>query len=429
MSIDTVNQFSPSVSRGDGITNALFYTQKILLDLGFNCTIYSDQIEAGLESKVKHIDTYIPDKDQILLYHYAIWHAYHEKIMQFLDRKVLVYHNITPLHFFKDNPFMQKICSDARQKQIIGYENHFVASCADSNYNAKELLSYGYPSPRVLPVLVDIDSYQAPHIPENILKKYQDSYNLIFVGRIVPNKSQDMLIDTLYFLKKHIKNIKLIMIGSVSDERYKKYLKQKIDDLRLGDSVDIVGRVSQDLLMAYYGVSDIYLSMSEHEGFGMPLLEASRFDIPVLAYNCGGVRTAIGQKGLLNFKAPQRVAQKIIDIKDDYRKRFELLKYQREYIKFFTYRNTKNRLAFFLKELGCHIKKTALEETENPKKINYIIEGAFDSSYSLAMVNRNLAKALSGKKDEVKLYSTEGYGDFKPDMDFLSTDKFAKKLY
>lgn len=430
MKLDTIHQFSPAVTQGDGVTNALFLTQKILLDLGFKSKIYSNNIDEELKSRVLHVDNYKQSENQILLYHHSIGHEHHDIIMNFKDKKILVYHNITPSHFFKNNKDLKEACILGRE-QLKAAKDSFISSYTDSDYNALELKFIGYKNPKTMSILTDLNMLKSDMPNEYIIKKYAYTYNILFVGRVVSNKCQHQLIDVIYYLKKQdIKNIKLFIVGGISEPDYSAFLNRYIENLDLQDQVEITNKVDDKDLAAYYTNADLYLSLSEHEGFGIPLLEAMSYDIPVLAYHSGGISSVVTKQNLLYFKSANSVAKEIIGLMQNSYKRVEIIKLQRENLKRFSYKNLKHTFVNYLESL--HIQTPIIQVFKKDiqiSKTNYQIEGPFDSSYSLAIVNANLAKSFYLNKENVKLYSTEGYGDFKPNDLALQKDKLLKTIY
>ncbi len=417
-----IHQFTPSIHRGDSVSNALFFIQKLLKDLGFESHIYvaTQALDRQLQQEIDHIKEYQESKENILLYHHSIGHTYHDEIMHFLDRRVIVYHNITPPHFFKNNQMLQNLCTQGRE-QLASSAKYFDAAIADSTYNTKELRAYGYKNPKTLPLLLDLDKQERYMPNKALIQKYHATYNIIFVGRIVQNKMQHQLIDTMFALKnKGIKKCKLFIIGGASQPEYMQFLQEYRKNLGLEKEVTITGKVSNEDLIAYYELADLYISLSEHEGFGMPIIEAMRYDTPVLAYNAGGIATTVVKEGLLEKKAPSHVADKIIQIQKDPYFRCDLLQKQKQKLQTFSYENTKQNLIDFLNE-AFSLNLQNINNTNKPKKTTYQLEGPFDSSYSLAIVNRELAKALSAE-NEVKLYATEGAGDFEANLQNVSKD-------
>ncbi|MFA5234807.1 MAG: glycosyltransferase [Sulfurimonas sp.] len=424
----TIHQFTPSITLGDGVSNGLFFTQKILKNLGFESEIFANHIDNRLSDKVEHIDNYSPNKDHFLLYHHSIGHEHHEKILSFIDKKILVYHNITPSHFFSSFPHLVEACNLGRE-QLAFNPQSFIAAYADSPYNAKELISLGYKNVATIPLLLDIEKKKNLFFDEKIVKKYQDTYNILTVGRIVSNKAQHEVINTLFYLKKHygLKNIKLFLIGGVSEPDYDVYLRELIRNLSLEDVVLLTGKVSDEELQGYYRCADLFLTLSNHEGFCIPLLEAMLEDIPTLAFNTGGISATLPVSSLLNFKSPDYVASKIYEIKNSAHLRHEMIKAQKEHLEQFSNENIialfKDFLSSFMDiEIPYEIPK------QSEKKSTYRIEGPFDSSYSLSIVNQNIALALSEQND-VSLYSTEGHGDFKPNEEYLHLHPEIEALY
>ena len=223
-----IHQFTPSIAFGDGVSNAIIFTQKILHDLGFQSEIFicEKQVDIKFNHNIYHISEYQESIDNILLYHYATYNTCHTDIIKLIDKKILVYHNITPSYFFKDNNLLANISNLARV-QLKESLLYFIGSYADSEYNCQELKYYNYPNPTILPILIDLDKKRADIPNEDIVNRYSSSYNILFVGRVVQNKAQHQLIDTLLQLKiKGIDNIKLFIVGGVSQENYFDYIKQ-----------------------------------------------------------------------------------------------------------------------------------------------------------------------------------------------------------
>jgi glycosyltransferase involved in cell wall biosynthesis len=122
---------------------------------------------------------------------------------------------------------------------------------------------------------------------------------LLFVGRLVPNKRQDDLIKLLYFYRRITPTARLLLVGDPWVPEYANWLRALAADLKLGEAVLIRGHVSQPELVTYYRLASLYVSMSEHEGFGKPLLESMHLGLPVLAYAAAAVPGTLGGAGWL----------------------------------------------------------------------------------------------------------------------------------
>jgi len=417
-----IHQFTPWVALGDGVTQGVFYFQELLLELGFDSVIYARHIDAALQDKVSSIDQYQHSSDHGLLYHYSILDDDAEKIMAFDDYKVIVYHNITPAHFFPEKSFLRHICHQARI-QLRELKMYFEAALADSAYSAQELVACGYPTPVVLPILVKpLAVHAAPD--QSILQAHQDFYTILYVGRIVPNKCQHQLVETIYALNlKGIKNVHLILVGGISDPDYAGFLKQRIVLLGLENRVHITGKVDESALNSYYRAADLYLSLSDHEGFGMPLIEAMQNHIPLLAYATTACAELIAPESRLQYKNPAAVADAIASLMQSPATRRTILAQQKRVLHRFSAKASRLKLHDWLCASGFASQMPApppcREAEAAPQQM--LVEGPFDSTYSLAKVNRDVARSLHAGGWPMAMHATDGGGDFAPDVHFLQT--------
>ena len=130
------------------------------------------------------------------------------------------------------------------------------------------------------------------------------------MGRIIPNKRIDDLIRSFAVFQKWVRpRSRLLLVGDHRGfERYLDRLQELVRELRL-DEVVFTGQVDDDELYAYYRLADVFLCLSEHEGFCVPLQEAMHFGLPVIAYDAGAVRETLRGGGLLlQDKRPEVVA-------------------------------------------------------------------------------------------------------------------------
>lgn len=219
-----------------------------------------------------------------------------------------------------------------------------------SEYSKGELENFGFKNINVLPVFIDFDKY-GRHINENLLikKMVTSGKNLIFVGRTVPNKKQEDIIKTFYFYKKINPFSKLFLIGETkSCPRYVAFLKDLITKLKLPD-VHITGDVSFDELIGFYRSSDIFICMSEHEGFCVPLLEAMYFKLPVIAYNSTAIPYTLGDAGvLINEKNYSGIAELIDTILIDNKLHSQIITKQNERWQEFTIEKTSSKLKKYI---------------------------------------------------------------------------------
>jgi glycosyltransferase involved in cell wall biosynthesis len=215
------------------------------------------------------------------------------------DRRVVIYHNITPPEFWVGvNARVADRCRRGR------WDLERLAGVADlglgvSEFNRRELEAAGFRRTGVLPILVDWTAYGHP--PVRALETlHQGRTLLLFVGRIAPNKRIERLVKLFYFYRRLDPRSRLLVVGSsVDTENYLAGCQKLAAELGVLDGVVFTGSVTQAELCTYYRLASVYLSMSDHEGFCVPLLEAMHFGVPVVAYGAAGVPGTMGGAGLL----------------------------------------------------------------------------------------------------------------------------------
>jgi glycosyltransferase involved in cell wall biosynthesis len=201
---------------------------------------------------------------------------------------------------------------------------------------------------------VDRDKSAAP--ARHILDAYRDKVtNILFVGRVAPNKKQSDLIEAFYYYKKHFnKRSRLFIVGADHGNfvKYSDQLKDYCRHLKLKDVI-FTGMVSDSELAAYYELADVYVSMSEHEGFGVPLAEAMCHKVPVIAFDCCAVGETVGDAGvLLKDKDPVFVAAMIDRVCRDDALRGELIAKGIERIRAFSYPAVRDAIVDFFNEIA-----------------------------------------------------------------------------
>jgi glycosyltransferase involved in cell wall biosynthesis len=172
---------------------------------------------------------------------------------------------------------------------------------ADSEFNAKEIKALGYDA-RVLDLLVDPGRWEAPR-NESLYQSVSNTpgTQVLHVGRVAPNKRLEDVIKSFYFLRKYRDpEARLRLVGIDTDtELYSFSLRELAAYLGIGESVEFVGGLADDEVRAMYEASDVYLCMSEHEGFCLPLIEAMHFRLPIVAFAAGAVPATLGGAGIL----------------------------------------------------------------------------------------------------------------------------------
>ncbi|HZG53694.1 MAG TPA: glycosyltransferase, partial [Pyrinomonadaceae bacterium] len=162
---------------------------------------------------------------------------------------------------------------------------------------------------------------------DSLMRSLQDGrVNLLFVGRVAPNKRQDELVEAFAHYRTLDADSRLIIAGEgrASDPYYARLLGV-VKAHGLAEHVVVTGQITDAELLAYYRTAHLYWSLSEHEGFGVPLVEAMWFDVPVLAYSNTATPETLGAAGVtFDSKADLRAVAslaKLLTRDDDLRRR------------------------------------------------------------------------------------------------------------
>jgi len=293
-----IHQILPNIIKGDAIGNETLIIRDILRKWGNESEIYAQSISSGIDAIPYKEYRKISSGDNILIYHYSIGSEITDFLEELPDRIIVLYHNMTPeKYFWGVNDYVAFLLHKGRKdlKKIATIAEFGIA---DSEFNRLEMEAAGFRRTAVLPLLLNFNKYAIRN--EKILKKYDDPWvNIIFVGRIAPNKCQEDLIKIFYYYKSINPKSRLFIVGPYNGfEQYYQKLKQITAQLSLSDVI-MTGAVSDEDLNAYYSLADIFLCMSEHEGFCVPLVESMFFNIPIIAYNSTAVPNTLGNSGIL----------------------------------------------------------------------------------------------------------------------------------
>jgi glycosyltransferase involved in cell wall biosynthesis len=293
-----IHQILPTLNLGDAIGNEVMLMQSLFREWGYTSHIFAENIHQKITAfNVKEYKKY-SHKDNILVYHYSIGSGITEFFKTLPDKKILIYHNITPQEYFIGiNEILYKLLKDGRVS-LPSLIPSVELAIGDSEYNRQELEKMGFSRTTVLPILIDFDTYN--RFNTTLVQKYTDDYvNLLFVGRISPNKKQDDILRIFYYYKSINPKSRLFLVGGFDgNERYLDRLRHIVKKLQLSD-VFFTGSVPFEDLISYYKIADIFLCMSEHEGFCVPLVESMYFDIPIIAYNSTAVPHTLENSGIL----------------------------------------------------------------------------------------------------------------------------------
>ena len=429
MQIKAIHQFSPSCSLGDGVTNGMFFTQRLLRELGFASEIYADYVPPELTREVRPLREFRSRPHEMLFMHHCLGYDNCAWLDDVTVPMVMVYHNITPAHLLPEEGGARRLSFLGRE-QLANWTGNYIGAIGDSAYNSAELREAGYANVATIPLLVDIEKVRKAPWDAKVLVPFRDTLNLLFVGRICENKHQVELIEMLHeFLHFTDQPVRLILAGGTTSSLYRQRIEDHIEEFRLQDQVVLAGKVSDSSLLALYRTADAFICLSEHEGFGMPLIEAMLFDVPVIAHAISSVPDTLGEGGLLlENNNPREAAALLSVLLSEPAVRRRVIAGQRRNVQRFEPAHLRRELADYLRGLGMVIPNPPVAASNVAVVPYWQVEGPFDSTYSLAIVNRELAQALARRGNDVGLRSREGAGDYAPSTEFLAQHPQALAL-
>ncbi len=300
---------------GDAVTNHALALRKQFRSWGLASEIFAG--ETGGDPNILPLQAMSRSvtPDDVLLYHHSIYSLSTEAYVDAAARRVLVYHNITPPDYFTGTS--QYIATVARRGRswlpaLIRASDRIFA---DSTFNATELQACGATC-HVVPLLIDFERLDRTRPDGARLARYGNGgVNVLFVGRVVPNKRQADVVAAFNAYRALNPSSRLLLVGSHQDDggAYARRIRELVHELGLDDAVELTGAITDAELVACFRRSHVFVSMSEHEGFGVPLVEAMHFDVPVVAYAAAAVPETLGGGGVLVGEKDYRVVAGIID--------------------------------------------------------------------------------------------------------------------
>ena len=349
-------QVLPTMSYGDAVSNDAINIDKILRKNGYISELYAENIDKRVKDKVFYISKLKKvNKNDILIYHKSTGTDLSFSLQKYKCKKIMRYHNITPGKYMeKYNKYLYNLVEYGR-KGLKYASTYFDYSLAVSDYNKNELDELKYKNIMTVPILIPFGDYEK--VPDKkIIKTYSDGKkNILFVGRIAPNKAHEDIIKSFYYYKKYVsEDSRLILVGNDGGfENYSKLLKKLIKELNLESDVIFPGHIKFEEILAFYKVADLFLCMSEHEGFCVPLVESMFFEIPILAYNSSAIKYTLGNSGVIVNKKDYFLISELMNfILSDENVKKEIIKKQNKRLEDFKLEKVEKQLLEFIKRIG-----------------------------------------------------------------------------
>lgn len=316
-----VHQLVHTLSYGDAISGEAIALQRCLHDLGCKSEIFAINTHPKYKKAAKDFRDFPDSFSGEVVLHYSLGSPLNDVYAALNSAsRTLIYHNLTPAHWFRSvNP---RIVADIERGRtelpsLCRLSDRLIA---DSAFNAGELRSLGFTA-MVLELPIDTQKWSVP-ANQGFLEMLRGdpSLHVLHVGRFAPNKCIEDIIRSFYFLQKYVHRAsKLWLVGiDIDTEIYSFGLKRLAQQLGIDEHVRFIGQRDDGELKALYQSAHVYLCMSEHEGFCLPVIEAMHFSLPVIAYSSSALPQTVGSGGILiHEKKHAEVAELMLRVYSD----------------------------------------------------------------------------------------------------------------
>ena len=352
-----VNQWVPAAHKGEAIGDGARRIRDLLRGQGHQADIFALTIDEELRDDVRMFEDPASRQGDVTVFHFALPSPMTEPFATLTGARVLQYHNVTPAWYFAGyDAGLFRLATLARQ-ELATLVGRVDLALGVSEFNRGELEALGFERTGVMPLALDLARLvNAPRLPalEEVLDDERLT-NILFVGRIAPNKRIEDHIRLAEHYKRYVDaECRFIFVGRYDAvPRYYAMVRGLIDRYRmLHDRFLFPGPVPDADLAAYYRMADAYVSLSEHEGFCAPLVEAMAMEVPVLAYGAAAIPETLGGAGIEFFPKDLEFASEALGalvFDDDVRA--QVLAGQRERVKDFGDARTERELEQWLKVL------------------------------------------------------------------------------
>ena len=279
-----IHQVTGAAGPHDAVTGQLLAYGELLREWGLDGGKHAVLIAPGAPREIRHLSHLAAEPDDVVLVHYAGWIPGMTPLLELSQRTVLVYHNITPARYFWDvHPVVSMVCELGRAK-LPALVAASKVTAAVSSFNAAELRTAGAREPRVVPIVLD-----RGRLAHDGLEMPEGGPLVLAVGRLAPHKRPDLVIRAFALYQRlHAPDARLLCAGSPQHPQYLARLERLVEEVG-ARGVRLAGALEDDELAQAYSSASVLLSLSEHEGFCIPLLEAFHAELPVIARPRGGM--------------------------------------------------------------------------------------------------------------------------------------------
>ena len=297
----------PSLQRGDATGNDALGMRAALVARGWDVRLFAEGGDRTLGfGTTAEARTFLRSGAAAIFHQGTQWDNGVRVFERVAGVRVARDHNVTPAAFFAgvSEDFVGASNVGLAQRERLARDPG-VSWIAASAMNAGELVALGAAASRVtvVPPFHQAEDLAAAEPDEVALRRWSAlPADVLFVGRLAPNKGhRRMFRIAATYAELFGRRLRVRLVGS-HDRRWAPWLELLARDreqLRLGDSIEYLGTLSTAELKAAYLTSRLLLCCSEHEGFCVPLVEAGRLGVPVVATWQQAVAETLGREGLV----------------------------------------------------------------------------------------------------------------------------------
>ena len=312
MRLRALHQFHPTIAYGDAVGNDCLELQRLLSSHGVRSELFAQEATPEVRAFVRDRMELaaIAPTDAALLVHVSMGNESLDDVARLPIRKAVVYHNITPAEHFAGVSEHNRHYAELGRQQLRRLAAVSELGIGDSAYNRRELEALGYAHTAVVPILLDWGAYDLPPDPGVLRMLGDERTSIVAMGQLMPHKAIHDVIAAFAAYRTSDRTARLFVVGSSGMAGgYVRRLHEDVARLGLDDAVTFAGKVSLPQWLAYYRGATALVTLSDHEGFWVPGLEAMRFDVPIVAHATGAIPDTVGDAALLlEDKSPDRVA-------------------------------------------------------------------------------------------------------------------------
>jgi glycosyltransferase involved in cell wall biosynthesis len=292
-----IHQFVATLAERDATGNHTFAMQRVLRDLGFTSEIWAQHASPEVAKRCHPYASFVPGGGPTwLLYQASTGSPVADWLLARPEPKLVYHHNHTTPSFWA--PWEPHVAAelDLAWRQTAELAGATRLAMTHSAFTQSELVRVGYRSTAVVPLLFDPTSFAVEPDPRAEERLRVDRGAVwLFVSRLAPHKRQHALIKALALYRRaYDPDARLRLVGSAGSARYLDAVLKYRAELGLEEAVTIEGSVTDGEMSAHFSTADVYVSASEHEGFGIGLIDAMHHGLPVVAVGAAAVPETVG---------------------------------------------------------------------------------------------------------------------------------------